>query len=72
MKWEPSGRGADPGAVGGDGRVDPRAGQVPAGRRGNLIGKKAGDKVTVPVDFPESRQYREEQPQRCEGWLDVA
>ena len=27
-----------------------------------LIGKKAGEKVTVPVDFPESRQYREEQP----------
>lgn len=27
-----------------------------------IVGKKAGTMVTVPVDFPESRQYREEQP----------
>mmetsp|Transcript_16593 Transcript_16593/g.49546 ORF Transcript_16593/g.49546 Transcript_16593/m.49546 type:complete len:516 (+) Transcript_16593:120-1667(+) len=27
-----------------------------------IIGAKAGDKITVPVDFPESKAYREEQP----------
>lgn len=27
-----------------------------------VVGKKAGESVTVPVDFPESKQYREEQP----------